>query len=260
MMILMMILCLALGVPSTSFAIEKYGRTAPAIDAPDEERISGYLMVSVFALNNSFAARPNNTGLTGSRYMLHLERDVLNHRLTLFTDQNFLTDKTMGVAHVSEWDGTYGMRGSITPEYQWRLQYERDSGVDQDTISQSYASLTVTRTWGADWIDAYVGVGGLLYNNQYFARPNNTGRALLNYIGHVDFHFLGKEWIPFVDAIALTDRNNSNVFSPTELDWIVGLAYRQENREIAIFHEQDRPIDTRGLVQQYLAIQLRYSF
>jgi hypothetical protein len=40
----------------------------------------------------------------------------------------------------------------------------------------------------------------------------------------------------------------------------VGLAVRWRNTELAVYHEQDQPLDRGGLVQKYLAVQLRFSF
>jgi len=258
-MILIILLCLLL-FPSTAHGLEKYGRTTPSFESLEEEHISGYALASMFLLNNSFTARPNNTGLVGTRYMLHLERDVLDHRVTLYTDNNFFTDKTMGWLRTSEWDGTVGAMGPLGDGYRWRLQYERDSSIDRSTLSQSYANVLITKMWDTELIDAYIGAGGLFYNDSYFARPNNTGRTLFDYVAHIDFHFFDEHLIPYADAIMFTDRTASNVFRPTELDWILGIAFRQGNREIALFFEQDRSVDRVGMSQEYFAVQVRYAF
>ena len=57
-----------------------------------------------------------------------------------------------------------------------------------------------------------------------------------------------------------TDREADNTASPTELDWIVGLAVRWRDKELAVYYEQDQPVDRSGLIQKYLAVQLRFSF
>ena len=64
----------------------------------------------------------------------------------------------------------------------------------------------------------------------------------------------------FSSIIFFLNDSASNVFRPTELDWIVGIAFRQKNREIALFFEQDRSIDRVGMTQEYLAAQIRYAF
>ena len=56
------------------------------------------------------------------------------------------------------------------------------------------------------------------------------------------------------------DREADDKASPTELDWIVGLAVRWRNSELAVYYEQDQPLDREELIQKYLAVQFRYSF
>jgi len=63
------------------------------------------------------------------------------------------------------------------------------------------------------------------------------------------------------DMNFFTDRESENALSPSELDWIIGLAVRfREDMELSVYREQDEPLDKPGLVQQYVAVQLRYSF
>jgi len=57
-----------------------------------------------------------------------------------------------------------------------------------------------------------------------------------------------------------TDREASNQANPTEMDWIVGLAFRWQDFELSVYREQDQSLDRPGLVQQYWALQLRYAF
>ena len=46
---------------------------------------------------------------------------------------------------------------------------------------------------------------------------------------------------------------------PTELDWILGIAVRWKDMELAFYREEDRPLDQSGLVQKYYAVQLRFA-
>jgi hypothetical protein len=63
------------------------------------------------------------------------------------------------------------------------------------------------------------------------------------------------------DMNFFTDRESGNSLNPSELDWIIGLAVRfREDMEVSVYREQDQPLDKGGLVQQYVAVQLRYSF
>ena len=258
-------------------ALEKYGRPLPAMDNPngrdvEESLFAGYVLTSAFASNRTFAARPDNSGLVGFRHMLHLETDLYKQYLTFYTDQNFFSDRTNGWIELSEWDGTYALTG-VLGHVNWRLQYERDAPIDRKGITQEYADGLVTAKFQAvqdlpGWrrrfphqnLTVYAGAGWLFHNKNYFARPDNTGRALFRYVAHADVDLYKNKVVLYGDVNLFTDRGASNQVNPTELDWIVGLAFRWREMELAVYHEQDRPLDRPGLVQQYLAVQLRFSF
>ena len=263
--------------PPQASALEKYGRPLPSMDDPngrdaEESLFAGYLLTSAFALNRTFTARPDNTGLVGMRHMLHLETDLYKHYLTFYTDQNFFSDRTNGWIELSEWDGTYAFTG-VLGHVNWRLQYERDVPIDRKGLRQEYADGLVTAKFQAvqdvsGWrrmfpnqnLTVYAGAGWLFHNRNYFARPDNTGRALFRYVAHADLDLYKNKLVLYGDVNMLTDRDAGNQASPTELDWIIGLALRWRNMEFAVYHEQDQPLDRAGLVQKYLALQLRFSF
>lgn len=267
---------LSIGTPS-ALALEKYGRPLPSMTdsngrEAEESLFAGYLLTSAFAANRTFTARPDNTGLVGMRHMLHLETDLYKQYLTFYTDQNFFSDRTNGWIELSEWDGTYALTG-VLGHLNWRLQYERDVPIDRKGLTQEYADGLVTAKFQAvqdlpGWrrllpnqnLTVYAGAGWLFHNRNYFARPDNTGRALFRYVAHADIDLYKNKVVLYGDVNLLTDRQADNQTNPTELDWIVGLAVRWRNAELAIYHEQDRPLDRPGLVQQYLAVQLRFSF
>jgi len=265
-------------VPDT-FALEKYGRPLPSMDdadqdteAAEESLIGGYFLTAAFVRNPTFAARPDNTGLVGMRYMGHFETDLYKQYLTFYTDQNFFSDRTNGWIELSEWDGTYGITG-VVDHFNWRMQYERDAGLDRKTITQSYADVLATAKFQAvqdlpglhrrfpdQNLTAYAGAGWLFHNNSYFARPNNTGIALFRYVAHADLDLYKNKVVLYGDLNFFTDRELSNKVRPTELDWIVGLALRWKSTELALYYEQDQPLDERTLIQKYLAVQVRFSF
>ncbi|MFO0775128.1 MAG: hypothetical protein U0172_10750 [Nitrospiraceae bacterium] len=277
-----LLLCLACAVPAA--ALEKYGRPLPSMEGvdgssggpgheePDEPLFSGYLLSAAFLKNPTFAARPDNSGLVGLRHMLHLETDLIGDYLQFYTDQNFFSDRRDGWVRLSEWDSTYAFTGSVD-RFSWRLQYERDAGLDRRTIVQEYADVLVTarfvamqdarwwrRTFPQQNLTAYAGAGWLFHNSQYFARPDNTGKALFRYVAHADLDLYKNKVVLYADTNLFTDRQASNNTNPTELDWIVGLAVRYRDFEVAVYREEDRPLDRAGLVQKYIAVQLRYSF
>ena len=267
------------------YALEKYGRPLPEMEkaknGPDgtqgdqgeeESLIGGYLLTGAFISNPSFAARPDNTGRVGLRHMLHAESDLYKEYLTLYSDQNFFSDRDKGWIILTEWDQTYGVTGTIE-HWSWRVQYERDAPLDKSGLKQIYADGLVNYRIRSeqDWswwrrmfpnnnFTAYAGFGWLFHNQDYFARPDNTGRALFRYVGHVDLDLYKQKFVLFGDFNMFTDREASNQVSPTEFDWILGLAMRWRDFELSFYREQDRPLDRNTLVQEYWAVQLRFAF
>jgi hypothetical protein len=238
----------------------------------EETLFGGYLLTGAFVKNPTFAARPDNTGLVGMRHMLHVETDIYKQYLTFYTDQNFFSDRNNGWITLSEWDATFAFTGVID-RFNWRLQYERDAPLDRRGLKQAYADALVTarfqavqdsnwwrRTFPNQNLTAYAGAGWLFHNSQYFARPNNTGRALFRYVAHADLDIYKNKIVLYGDMNLFTDREASNTINPSELDWIVGIAVRWKDMELAFYREEDRPLDQSGLVQKYFAVQLRFAF
>ncbi|OQW58990.1 MAG: hypothetical protein BVN28_10955, partial [Nitrospira sp. ST-bin4] len=168
--------------------------------------------------------------------------------------------------------GTYALTG-VVGHFSWRLQYERDTPIDRKGLTQDYADGLVTAKFQAvqdfpAWrrllpnqnLTAYAGAGWLFHNTNYFARPDNTGRALFRYVAHADFDLYKNKVVLYGDVNMFTDRQADNQVNPTELDWIVGLAVRWRTSEVAVYLEQDQPLDRPGLVQKYVAVQYRMSF
>lgn len=266
-------------LPEQALALEKYGRPLPSMEEPEQDGreeeetlFGGYLLTGAFVKNPSFAARPDNSGLVGMRHMLHLETDLYKQYLTFYTDQNFFSDRTDGWIKLSEWDGTFAFTG-VLDRLNWRLQYERDAPLDRSGIKQTYADALVTarfqavqdsgwwrRTFPNQNLTAYAGAGWLFHNSNYFARPNNTGRALFRYVAHADLDLYKNRVVLYGDMNFFTDREARNTLNPTELDWIVGIAVRWKDMELAFYREEDRPLDQSGLVQKYYAVQLRFAF
>lgn len=109
-------------------------------------------------------------------------------------------------------------------------------------------------------LTVYAGGGCFFHKQTYFVRPDNTGRALFRYMAHADLDLYRNRVVLFVDGNFFTDRSASNVLRPSEFDLVMGLALRYENIELALIHERDMPLDRGGLVQRYVALQLRYEF
>ena len=265
--------------PVPGWALEKYGRPLPSMEQPteaereaEETLLGGYFLTAPFISNPTFAARPDNTGLVGMRHMLHVETDLYKQYLTFYTDQNFFSDRRQGWIKLSEWDGTYAFTGVID-HFGWRIQYERDSPLDKSGIKQAYGDALVTAryeageqsTWWKEHfpdqnLTAYAGPGWLFHNSNYFARPDNTGKALFRYVAHTDLDLYRNKAVLYADVNMFTDRQKGNKITPTEIDWIVGLALRWRDYEMSFYREEDRPVDQNTLVQKYYALQFRMSF
>lgn len=278
-------------VPS-AMALEKYagGRVQSALPQLEVEegtaRVRGSFLEAVFLDNPSFTARPNNTGRVLLRHDLHLEIDLLGPRLTLYTDQNFFSDRqTNSGASLTEHDQTYGVSGLIGSHLGWLIQFESDDPLDQSGLSQRYAAALVTgrlnteqdwpwwqRTFPGHPLNAYAGPGWHFLNHDYFARPDNTGETLFRYTAHADVGLFSRPWLTllgqtrpltiemFGDMNMDTDRLASSSIRPSELDWIVGLAARWGDYELSLYREEDRPLDRSGFIQQYIALQMRIAF
>lgn len=173
---------------------------------------------------------------------------------------------------MSEWDATYALTG-VVDHFNWRIQYERDAGLDWRTIVQDYGDVLVTAKvqatqdlawWGQCFpnqkLTVYAGGGWIFHNDNFFARPDNTGRALYRYVVHTDLDLYQNRVVLFGDINMFTDSQSSNKVRPSELDWMVGLALRWQNTEVAVYYEEDHPLDRSGLIQKYLAVQFRFSF
>src|SRR5262245_45462202 len=136
------------GALSSAYGLEKYGRPLPSMEKQTEEAreareaeetlFGGYLLAAPFVVNPTFAARPNNTGLVGMRYMGHFEVDLYKQYLTFYTDQNFFSDRKKGWIILTEWDTTFALTGLID-RWGWRIQYERDAPLDESGLKQMYA-------------------------------------------------------------------------------------------------------------------------
>jgi len=219
-------------------------------------------IVSDFVHNTSFTARPDNTGLVKHRYLGHLELTPHWSPVSLIIDSNFFTDKTRDEFRPSEWDQTIGL---LYRYQRWAalLRYERDMPIDKSGLVQAYTeieglyhqdNLLVQKS------EFYAALGWLFATQNYFARPDNTGRALLRYVLHGEVPVYD-DWLWLIgDTNFFTDRRESNPFAPSELDWIVGVAFRWKAWEVMAFQETDQSIDRSGLTQKYFAIQLKWSW
>ena len=244
-----------------AFALEKSGRVAVEEGPPPEVQFS--LALSDFVHNTSFRARPDNTGIVKYRYLGHLEIQPQWSPVALVLDTNFFTDRdARNEFRPSEWDQAIGM---LYRYEHWAalLRYERDMPIDKSGLVQAFGEIQ--GMWHHEDLliknsAFYAALGWLFSTQTYFARPDNTGRALFRYVLHGEVP-LYREWLWIIgDTNFFTDRQASNPIAPSELDWIVGLAVRWKNWEVMAFQETDQSLDRGGLNQKYIAIQLKWNW
>lgn len=94
--------------------------------------VSGYATLGWFAVNPTYAARPNNEGLALFRYVNHTELSVWKRHVGVAIDTTFFTDRRADVVvRPTELDLTYELIGRADP-WEVHLAYERDMPIDRD--------------------------------------------------------------------------------------------------------------------------------
>ncbi len=105
--------------------------------------LNGYVTLGWFAVNPSYAARPDNSGRALLRYALHSELAIWKRRLALGVDTTFFTDRRRSNALApSELDLTGELIGRYEP-FELHVAYESDMPIDRGGLSQSLLYLIV---------------------------------------------------------------------------------------------------------------------
>ena len=116
-----------------------------------EGDVNGYVTLGWFAVNPSYAARPDNTGRALLRYAAHSELALWKRRLALGVDTTFFTDRRASNALApSELDLTGELIGRYEP-FEVHVAYESDMPIDRGGLSQSL--LYVIVAYGFDLHD-----------------------------------------------------------------------------------------------------------
>jgi hypothetical protein len=249
--------------------------------------VSGSASLGVSLYNPTYAARPDNTGLTLFRYAGHADVDLIWRRLSVPIDINMFTDRLAhGFARKfvpSELDVITGVTTT------WRLgpgaleggaRYEIDTTLDHGGYAassasgkQKYGDVRARYLYsvaaiapaigpalrGGD-VRGYLTLGWFAINNTYFARPDNTGLALFRYAAHVEIAGFDDHIALGLDAIMFTDKQAENVFRPSELDFTPELIGRFARYEVHLAYERDMPVDRGGLVQHFIYVLASVSF
>jgi hypothetical protein len=288
--LVVLLLCVAASLAATpARALDKQGSAhgGEIEGATSGFAFGGSASLGVSVYNPTYAARPDNTGLALFRYAAHFDLDLIGRRLSIPLDLNMFTDRTaVGTARKlvpSELDVITGVTST------WRLgpgaleggaRVEIDGTLDKGGYQpvptsqrQTYADVRARYLYSLAAIAPAVGpalrggdvrgwltLGWFAINRSYFARPNNTGLALFRYAAHAEISFWNDHLALGLDAILFTDKQASNVFRPSELDFTPELIVRYERYEVHLAYERDMPLDQDSLIQQFVYLLASVSF
>lgn len=256
------------------------GEVGPEPGHETEFNVSGGLTLGVSLLNETYAARPDNTGVALMRYASHLDVDLIGRKLSLPLDVNVFSDRTRRGALVfapTELD----LIGGVTTtnpvakgaDLELGARVEDDRPVDRGGFTQTYADLrarllySLAKVWpslGRDLADGDVSgwatLGWFAVNPSYAARPDNSGLALLRYAAHAELSVWKDHVSLGLDGTMFTDRGRKNPVAPTELDATYEIIGRSDPFEVHLAYERDMPVDRSGLVQSFVYVLLVYDF
>jgi hypothetical protein len=100
--------------------------------------VQGSFTYGWFALNSSYAARPDNSGLALFRYGTHFELVPFSNRIGLGVDLTSFTDRQRAALRPSEIDVAPELIARFSP-FELTVVYERDMPVDQSGLVQQLA-------------------------------------------------------------------------------------------------------------------------
>lgn len=121
-------------------------RIWPELAAHDAD-VTGWATLGAFAVNPTYAARPDNSGKALLRYALHVELSILGDLLSFGLDGVMFTDRERSAFRPSELDITPEFIVHLPP-FEVHLAYERDLPLDRAGLTQAYAY--VLAAWNFD--------------------------------------------------------------------------------------------------------------
>lgn len=246
----------------------------------NEFDVSGAATLGMSIINQTYAARPDNTGLALMRYATHIDVDVIGRKLSFPIDLNFFSDRTRKGALVfspTEFDVIGGVTTTNSvakgADLELGARVEDDRPVDRGGFTQSYIDArarllySLAKIWpslGRDLVDGDVSgwatLGWFAVNPSYAARPDNTGLALLRYAAHSELSVWKDHVSLGLDGTMFTDRERKNPVAPSELDATYEIIGRSDPFEVHLAYERDMPIDRGGLVQSFVYVLFVYDF
>jgi hypothetical protein len=106
------------------------GEEFPAAARALHGNVTGTATLGAFAVNPTYAARPDNSGLALLRYALHGEVSFLESHVAFGLDGTMFTDRRRHPITPSELDVTPELVGRLEP-FEVHLAYERDMPIDE---------------------------------------------------------------------------------------------------------------------------------
>ena len=274
-------------ISASASALDKQG-SAHGGTVEGESRgfdLSGSVMLGLALYNPSYAARPDNTGLTLLRYGAHLDVDLIGRLLSIPIDVNLFTDRMRSERFIfvpTEFDVISGVTSTFglgPGALEVGVRVEHDRPIDKGTFTQTYVDARARYLYSAASvfpkladalqdgdISGWDTLGAFVFNPTYAARPDNSGLALLRYGLHAELSTFDDLLSLGLDASMFTDREPNartgatNYFSPSELDFTVDLIFHKEPFEVHLAYERDLPIDRDGMVQQFVYLLVAFSF
>jgi len=116
-------------------------------DALADGDVTGWVTLGVFAVNPTYAARPDNTGKALFRFAPHVELSLFRDLVSIGLDATFFTDRESNILRPSELDLTPELIFHLAP-FEAHLAYERDMPLDRGGLVQSY--LYLLGVWSFD--------------------------------------------------------------------------------------------------------------
>lgn len=267
-----------------AYALDKQGSAhGGAVSSENEENgfdVSGSLILGVSLINQSYAARPDNTGVALMRYAGHADVDLIGRKLSIPVDVNMFTDKTrqrLAVFAPTELDVIAGVTTTHAVatggDFELGARVEQDRPVDRGGFTQSYADVrgrylySLAKIWPSlarDLVDGdingYLTLGWFAFNPTYAARPDNSGLALFRYGAHTELSVWHDYLSIGLDGTMFTDRRSVNPVGPTELDLTYEVIFHLAPFECHLAYERDMPLDQRSLIQDFVYALLVYDF
>lgn len=273
----------ALLVAGGAHALDKQGSGAHGGSVAGAESgvdLTGALSAGLALYNPSYAARPDNSGLALARYALHADLDLVGRRLSIPVDVNVFTDREregFAVLAPTELDVITGVTSTwalgARQAFEASARIEHDRPLDRGGVAQTYADLRGRLLGEASLaplgspdrdVSGWLTVGLFVFNparsGTYFARPDNSGRALLRYAAHGSVELVPDLVTLAVDATFFTDREASAPLRPSELDLTPEIIVSGGTTELHLAYERDMPLDRAGLSQQFVYVLVQRAF